>query len=247
MLLASDLKKIYQHPSITKCQDVSEIMLPLLKKHGITVFNYYKYCDDGMIRLSTHRAWTEHYFNKGYPSIHTVPSAYLQKDLNYFIWVIDDCPQILRDAAFNFNISNGISIAKKTNNGIEFFCFGTTLNNTSIINNFYLNNLDILLNYCDHFKNYAHTLLKKCAKDKIILLPIQTSIPSKTFLTRRQNDCALLLLKGMKYHEIADKLNLSRRTIETHVEYLRTKLNCRNKSELIIKLSKISLDPFDLN
>lgn len=114
MLLASDLKKIYRHPSITKCQDVSEIILPLLNKHGITVFNYYKYCDDGMIRLSTHRAWTEHYFNKGYPSIHTVPSTYLQKKLNYFIWVIDDCPQILRDAAFNFNISNGISIAKKT-------------------------------------------------------------------------------------------------------------------------------------
>jgi len=242
MIISTDLVKLYKHPAIASCSDVAEMMLPLLKKHGITVFNYYKYCDDGMIRLSTHQEWTEHYFNKGYPSINTVPPTYLQKKLNYFIWMIDDCPAILRDAAFNFNIANGISIAKKSKNGMEFYCFGTTLKNTAIINNFYLNNLDVLLNYCDHFKDQARKLLK--AYDKIVLSPIHNNISSKNILTRRQNDCALLLLNGMKYHEIANKLNLSRRTIETHVEYLKTKLNCRNKSELIIKLSSLPLDSY---
>jgi LuxR family transcriptional regulator, quorum-sensing system regulator SolR len=58
-------------------------------------------------------------------------------------------------------------------------------------------------------------------------------------LSIRQLDCAKYLLDGLQYREIASKLNLSVRTIETHIEYLKTKLDCRNKSELILKLSKI--------
>lgn len=238
MILSTDLLKLEKHPAITECTAVENIMLPLLKSHGITVFNYYKYTDQGIIRLSSHQKWAEHYFKKNYANSSTVPPSYLQKSLNYFIWRIEDCPAMLRDAAINFNISNGISIAKNAHDGIEFYGFGTTTNNTSIINNFYINNLDVLLNYCNYFKERADVILSKCEKNKIIISKQNVKHRTITF-TLRQRECAIYLLQGMPYREIAEKLFLSHRTIETHIESLKTKFQCRNKVELILTLSKI--------
>lgn len=55
-------------------------------------------------------------------------------------------------------------------------------------------------------------------------------------LTTRESDCVKLLLKGYKFKEIADVMCVSPRTIETHINHIKTKLNCRDKAELIIKL-----------
>jgi LuxR family quorum-sensing system transcriptional regulator SolR len=242
----TDTKQIKEQMAAAKCEEVAEIMLPQLKKHGITVFNYYRmYFDGSVIRLSTDRAWTEHYFKKDYLNKSTVPPSYLEKPLNYFIWLLDDCPELLLDAATNFNTSNGISIAKRHEDSIEYFCFATTTHNTAIINNFYINNLDVLQNYCAYFNERAQNLLNFADKNRLV---ITSSIdqgtsrhPSSIKLSDRQLDCAYLLLKGMSYKQIGSVLNLSPRTVETHLAYLKTKLNCHNKTELIIKLSSILL------
>ncbi|HAT8226499.1 TPA: LuxR family transcriptional regulator, partial [Legionella pneumophila] len=61
----------------------------------------------------------------------------------------------------------------------------------------------------------------------------------KSLLSPRQKDCAKLLLQGMSYKEIGKILQLSTRTVETHVNQLKTKLECDNKAELIIQLNGI--------
>ena len=51
--------------------------------------------------------------------------------------------------------------------------------------------------------------------------------------------CANLLLTGMTQKEIALRLKLSPRTVESYINTLRHKFNCRNRTELIFKLTDI--------
>jgi LuxR family transcriptional regulator, quorum-sensing system regulator SolR len=225
------------------------MMHPLLHRHGVTVFNYYRiYFDGGVIRFSSDEAWTKHFFKKDYLNQITIPQSYLLKPVSYFIWLTEDCPEILLDAAMNFNISNGITLAYRYEAYFEYFCFVSTSSNKSIINNFYLNNLDVLQNYSDYFREKADSLLQLGEKNKLILsnsfeLSDSNSVlkpnnmPQPLIkLSKRQRDCAFLLLKGLHYKEIGMVLNLSHRTVETHLNHIKSKLFCGNKTELIIKL-----------
>ena len=54
-------------------------------------------------------------------------------------------------------------------------------------------------------------------------------------ITKKQADCLLYLAKGMSAKQIADKMEVSVRTTEYHINLLKEKLKFRNKSTLIKK------------
>lgn len=56
--------------------------------------------------------------------------------------------------------------------------------------------------------------------------------------TKRELDCANLLIRKHKVKEIAAKMQVSPRTVETHLNNIKMKLNCSDKMELIIKLKE---------
>lgn len=220
------------------------LMMPLLEKHGITNFNYYRqYDDNSALRLSTNQAWTENFFKRSYLQLLKVPDAYLNKPVNYYIWLIDDYPNVSLDALNNFNIGNGITIAKRQPDYIEFYGFGSSADNFRIVNQFYLQQIDLLLTYCDFFKENGCALLKKAATHKIMLLNennkvhIPIAFQQSMKLSKQQYHCAMLLLKGYSAKETADTLNLSKRTVESYLDVLKCKLGCQNKTELIISLN----------
>ena len=247
MIYSTDLSKLRSHLTLTSASTVAALMLPLLAKHGIKVFHFNRHYDDGScIRLSSDAKWNEHYFEKGYINKRKkVPAVYLSKPLGYFIWLTKDWPEMLTDAAVNFDIANGISIVENCSGYVDNFCFGSTASNTAIIN-FYLNNLDILYGYCNDFRDRASHLLKACEHNKII---IPASLPCNNAnhpdykeitivnLSARERQCAMLLISGKRIKEIALELGLSSRTIESYVNNLKNKLNCRDKVALVIRLT----------
>lgn len=62
-------------------------------------------------------------------------------------------------------------------------------------------------------------------------------------LSTRQIECAQLVLSGYSYKCIANKLNLSSRTVEYYVQNMKEKLDCANKQELIDKLLQLGYLP----
>ncbi len=47
-----------------------------------------------------------------------------------------------------------------------------------------------------------------------------------------------LLIQGLSQNEVADKINKSRKTVEYHLNQMRSKFNCKNNNELISKYQK---------
>lgn len=62
-------------------------------------------------------------------------------------------------------------------------------------------------------------------------------------LSSRETECAQLVLLGYSYKHIANKLNLSARTVEFYVQNMKEKLNCANKQQLIDKLLQLGYLP----
>lgn len=52
-------------------------------------------------------------------------------------------------------------------------------------------------------------------------------------LTDREMDCIFYLLRGNTMKKIAKYLNISPRTVETHLEQIKNKLNCGSKSDIV--------------
>ncbi|MFA0814783.1 MAG: LuxR C-terminal-related transcriptional regulator [Anaerofustis sp.] len=64
------------------------------------------------------------------------------------------------------------------------------------------------------------------------------NIPLIENLTERENQIVACLLKGLTYKMIADELYLSENTVKTHIKNIYSKLEVKNKSELIRKVSE---------
>ena len=61
----------------------------------------------------------------------------------------------------------------------------------------------------------------------------QEDIDINQTLSERETEVLQLIAKGMTYKQIADNLTISSRTVETHKNNILTKLNLKNKNELI--------------
>lgn len=64
----------------------------------------------------------------------------------------------------------------------------------------------------------------------------ETSGQDKLYqLTSRESECLFYTIRGKTAKDIARILNISAKTVEYHMEQIKTKLGCYNKSELIAK------------
>jgi len=167
-----------------------------------------------------------------------------------------------------FGIGNELSIIKRGEEYIEYFHFYANSNNTGManyyINNiellekfalYFTNTGRHLIQQSDKDPLVKPWRKKSSTNDTIIQSPegqsrdkfIESITPKRffinidnrdEFLTKREIDCARLLLKGKTNKQISDELFISLRTVETHLDSLRSKTNSNNRSELIAFLMR---------
>lgn len=63
---------------------------------------------------------------------------------------------------------------------------------------------------------------------------ITESVP-EYLLSNRQTECLFHLLRGQSANDISLTLNISKRTVETHIDDIKSKLGCDTKAQLIDK------------
>jgi len=251
------------HKLLSASESIKQICKPL--QHLTThLFTYMKNFNDGtQINISSDPRWIEDYYalklyNTSYFENH--PSLYQQG----FKWWTEgsDLPIYVHGRDY-FNSHYGITYCQQVEDGCEFFFFSGAKEHPFVLD-FYLNNLDLLEKFSQYFKDHAVSILKECNHHRIIreqgtqmptmidtanrrnLFLQETGLLGQTLasflsqfepLTRREYECLLHSMKELSTaEEVAAAMNISRRTVETHLERIKSKLQCRSKNELMVKL-----------
>ncbi|MFD0819014.1 helix-turn-helix transcriptional regulator, partial [Micromonospora zhanjiangensis] len=61
-------------------------------------------------------------------------------------------------------------------------------------------------------------------------------------LSEREREVAGLVLDGLTYRQIGDRLFISAKTVEHHVARMRSRLNCTSRPDLLARLREILTD-----
>lgn len=251
--------------AITSAEDVKQICKPLLSK-DIKHFTYLRLFKDGTHQLlCTHPDWVRscYLYHYTHTAFHQDPRHY---QTGYELWTNLKDQTMITIAKEQFNIAHGIALIKRIGDDCELFHFATSRDKPDIVN-FYINNLYFLENFVLYFREHARHLIKKSMADRKILPQwgvsnaerinfnasfisenlIQNPSPIKRYYINSHNDeyvtptelkCVNLLANGLSIKRIAKTLTVSPRTVESHFNVLRKRLNCDSRSQLLAVIIK---------
>jgi LuxR family quorum-sensing system transcriptional regulator SolR len=242
---------------------INSICSPL-KKFGISFFNYLKVFKDGTIAdINNAPQMTEYFYYKSTVYQKFLPIT-ANTSFNSGIVLSDSMPDkdFFMMMKNNFDIDHVIFFVTKENNSTTYWQFGTYAGNDNILN-FYLNNQELLKSFCTYFEKTHIELLNLSHENKYKIEFIENIITdtdnnflypydindikntisqlrlennsSLSLLTNREKECLKLVGLGKTAEEVAIILNTSKRTVEKHIQNMKTKLNCSKITHLISK------------
>ena len=231
--------------------DLKIICQPLFKKLELNYFHYYKVYEDGSaFIISTNMAWVDYFWSLDYKSSISLPTRNIKVgEYNICLWrgvVLDD---IVSKARNLHNFDHQLEITRASSDYFEVFTFGTAAGNDGILN-VYFNNLNVLIDFIDYFKEQANDLIHQADSNRFTLSSLHRPEELKILkdldkgltivgnngvvkLTVKEFNILISVCQGLRLKDVADIQSRSLRTIETHYANLQEKLNCHSKSELI--------------
>ncbi len=190
---------------------------------------------------------------------------------NYILWSLLEDSEIYQIAKSTYDIVHGVTLIEKDLEYCDFFHFGTDqsrmvdyseyLKYLDTLKNFILYYKCVakdLLQRTTPYKLPKNSLAHDLQNDKYQLfnghsskdnLAKQLQVPkyplkgefAGIYLTQREIECLKWLIQGKSSMEIAIILDISRRTVEKHINNVKNKLGCYKQSALIYKLSSMDL------
>ncbi|KTD31257.1 MULTISPECIES: response regulator transcription factor [Legionella] len=262
--------KLKHHPIECNAEEITDLCRPLARLN-ITTFSHIRTYEDNHFALVCNKAsFVGNYFKKNYHQADPCVQLKFEKsDLGqYVVWDFIDCrgktAMMMKDAA-DFNFRHVFTILRQGIGFSEFYHFGTHLIAPEM-NQFYVNNLDLLDRFILFFQNkvsQSKSLTKIYTPNQRFQSKISKSMEVKNWpslntqfneqrqlfmnevsqtrskLTAREMEYAQLLLQGKTAKEIAAYLGQSYRTVESRVELLKSKLHATNKIDLVLKIKEL--------
>lgn len=217
----------------------------------IQSFEYYFH--NHLYRVNPYARHPDH-FQTG---VHLIPEI---KDQNY--------QKTIQLEAEEFDTVYKVVLLEKTSNGCQGFSFAVSKKNQHSIPFNFTSDLPVLQCFVRRFKEEAKEIMQRVLEDQLRLdIAIGADFYSKPIalevaahnqkkieflkqlgilqsaddiqLSNRESECIRLLLQGYAASQIAEILNLSKRTVEHYIENVKLKTNCYTKLELIEKFKEI--------
>lgn len=242
------------HWLLTTSNEVKGICSPLQKHFGIETFSYLNIKPDlSRIHLDTNPEWNVFFYRNITRYIKdSLTEANHWRSGMAILHTLNDT-KCIRDST-EFDIGNGIVIANHKNNHTElvYFALDRSAHDSDLLN--LINNQDLLQNFIAYFRDKAANLIELADKDPIRLPLLKPNAEIKEFgkntaikkafladigyqphpdLTQRELECLELTAQDLTAKEVGRILKISHRTVEQHIENMKSKLKCRNKSGLM--------------
>lgn len=269
--MGNDIHLRKNHKFLSASGLIKQICQPLAH-FKIHLFTYLKnFNTGGQINLSTDPKWIVDYYNLSLykTSEYEMVSHSFDSALN--LWPTDSELLVFKHGREYFNSDYGFTLCQKQVDGCEFFFFSIAATHYRMLN-VCLSNLDLFEQFVFYFKDKASSILNTCETHQIYLpKECQQSYPSTSSfsiealrsqficdikgntlakwlnnyeaLTKREHECLQLLLTNPTTAQLADTLEISKRTAETHLERIKFKLKCSSKQELLMKLAQLAVNP----
>lgn len=248
-----------QHPLLRLSSDIQSCC-GILNDIGITHFNHVAlFNDQTEFSLCNRPEWVQYFYQEQLykQGAYSVPQAIANNHV--ILWSSVQDQPVFQIATTKFHLRQGMTIVKQAKDATHFFyCGGSTLSEDQIVGR-----LPLLNRFIASYFERCKTAIQQATDSRIKLIMPKTTedvcvdslnvtmadvltsqvkyyhyflAGKKILLTKREDECALLLLKGAGPKAIAHQMNLSVRTVEKHLEKLKNKFQVRNLMELVIKL-----------
>lgn len=238
---------------------------PILENFGVSHFWYHRISDDGSYTcLGSNLPWIDYYFSE---SLY-LPNPFLRDPRTQeagvrFVQKLGDYSYLksknIGDSSFAINQS--LILLEKFDGYVEGYGFASHIDKEHF-ETLCLNELGILKCFAKHFRQEFSPVISDMSEEPVNMATLigqdffadscETKIPSidrgsilEQFqlsevlsLTHRESQVLLLVSKGLFAIQIAEYLQLSKRTVEHYIENVKNKLNCYSKAELIQKAQK---------
>lgn len=225
---------------------------PFFDESGLNAFSYSRVFKDGTrCEVWSDEAAFEHTFKKAkYINGAYTPQFFSRSERYSFVQKkVETYPRELRERYTNqlidqrelFDHDNCFMIINRREEFFEYFIYYSSRENSMSIN-YCLNNVDKLESFASHFLNSADAIIACADKNRIIAKIASFNAHGKPVnnfvqaLTSREKDVARLLVTGATIKDVGVALRISPRTVESHVENMKWKLNCGRKSSLVKQL-----------
>jgi DNA-binding CsgD family transcriptional regulator len=232
--------------------EIEQIFSPMKCFFGANHLFYIKNFHDGSeIVLSNHPHWTEFFFKN---SLHTIHGAHQNPQLfkkNFILNHSQYCHADFIKLARNFQMGHEILLIRPCPDGCEFLGLTAPIEDDQALMRF-MSNMDLLERFFDYFRQKAAPLIQQAERARVIvpnkfqeahahvIFPEEinrhaflSALQMNTLLTNRETECAKLMIKGYTHKMIAASLNISHRTVSTHIEHIKQKTNSSSKASLL--------------
>ena len=139
----------------------------------------------------------------------------------------------------HFGFAHGLTIIQTQDGYCDEFNFASQAGNRQI-NNFYLNQKKLFEEFVVNFSETLGPDLATLEKYRFTVPgDVKQSKPANLTLTKRQQQCTDLIAEGYNTKEVAKILQLSPRTVERHLDYVREKIGAKNRMHLASMLKNM--------